>query len=184
MIKGDQPQLKAALEAYLRLVRPQGMESPADWCQVEKGHGRLEERALWIVPCEPDMQAYLEEAFGWPEVQWCGWIRRRRTQLASGKEQSQALIWIAGAAFPWSLTAAQAAAHLREHWQVENGVFYVRDVTMDEDRLHGRKIGYGLSSIRNAALTFLRRMIDAPFIPDARRRLAARDDLGLPWLHF
>lgn len=52
---------------------------------------------------------------------------------------------------------------------------------MDEDRLHGRKIGYGLSSIRNAALNLLR-TLGCPFIPDARRHLATRKNLGLPLL--
>ena len=54
---------------------------------------------------------------------------------------------------------------------------------MDEDHLHGRKIGYGLSSIRNAALNLLR-SLGFPYIPDARRHIAARSDLGPPLLDF
>lgn len=65
-------------------------------------------------------------------------------------------MWIAGAAFTWALTAKEALSRLRQHWAIENGVFRVRDVTYDEDRLHDRKIGLGLSSIRNAAITLLR----------------------------
>lgn len=127
------------------------------------------------------MQAYLEEALGWPGVQWCGWLRRWRKVLASGQEEEKVHVWVGGGGFRWSLTAEQAAGYLRRHWSVENGVFYVRDVTMDEDRLHGRKIGYGLSGVRNAALNLLR-TLGFPFIPDARRHLAARPDLGLALL--
>jgi len=87
--------------------------------------------------------------------------------------------WLAGAAFSWKLSVSQAARLLRGHWSIENGVFYVRDVTMDEDRWPGRKIGYPLSNIRNAALNLLRTLA-APHNPDARRHLAARPDLGLP----
>lgn len=101
--------------------------------------------------------------------------------LSSGQVEEKTHIWIAGAAFQLTLTAEQAAALLRQHWEIENGVFYVRDVSMDEDRLHGRKIGYGLSGIRNAALNFLR-TLGAPYIPDARRLLSARSDLGLALL--
>lgn len=135
------------------------------------------------MPCEADMQAYLWEEFGWPGVQWCGWIERRRMVLSSGKKEKKVHVWIGGAGFRWQLTAEQATAYLRRHWGIENGVFYVRDVTMDEDRLHGRRIGYGLSSVRNAALNLLR-TLGFPFIPDARRHLAASPDLGLTLLDY
>ncbi len=158
------------------------MESRPDWEETEKGHGRIETRRVWIVPCGADMGAYLREAFGWPGVQWCGWIQRRREIIASGKVNEKAYVWVAGADFVWELTPEQAAGYLRRHWGIENGVFYVRDVTMDEDRLHGRKIGCGLSSIRNVALNLLR-TLGAPYIPDARRRLAVRPDCGLPLLY-
>ncbi|MCD6289023.1 MAG: hypothetical protein J7M34_00865, partial [Anaerolineae bacterium] len=56
---------------------------------------------------------------------------------------------------------------------------YVRDVTMDEDRLHGRRIAAGLSGVRNVALNLLRHLVQAPYIPDARRTVAAMPDYGL-----
>jgi len=84
-----------------------------------------------MVPCEADMEKYLEETFGWPGVQWCGWIERQR------------------------------------------------DVTMNEDRLHGRQIAAGLSSIRNVALNLLRRLVQASYFPDARRKVAVMLDYGL-----
>lgn len=133
-----------------------------------------------MVPCEADMERYLEETFGWPGVQWCGWIERQRRELsAPDKESVQVFVWMAGGAFRWTLTARQAAALLRGHWSIENGVFYVRDVTMDEDRFHGRKIAAGLSGIRNLALNLLRRLVKAPYIPDARRKVSAMPDHGL-----
>jgi len=88
-------------------------------------------------------------------------------------------VWIAGGALEWPLSAPQAAALLRGQWGIENGVFYVRDVTMDEDRLPGRQIAAGLSGVRNVALNLLRRLVAAPSIPSARRRVAAMPDYGL-----
>ena len=165
----------------MNTLHPEGTARPPDWQATVKGHGRLEERALWLFPCAPEMQTYLAQRFGWPGVQWCGWLRRRRTVLRTGAVTESLHVWLAGAAFRWDLKAPAAAGLLRGHWTIENRVFYVRDVTMDEDRLHGRYIGYALSGIRNVALSLLRRL-DYPYIPDARRHLAARPDLGLPLL--
>jgi hypothetical protein len=129
------------------------------------------------------MRSYLAEAFGWPGVQWCGWIACRRRPLWASDWKEEAMhVWIAGGAFARPLSAPQAAALLRGKWGIENGVFYVRDVTMGEDRLHGRKIGAGWSGIRNAALNLLRRLVVAPSIPSARRKVAAMPDYGLSLL--
>ncbi|MCD6290088.1 MAG: hypothetical protein J7M34_06250 [Anaerolineae bacterium] len=86
--------------------RGEGSSSLPDWQKVDKGHGRLELRRLWIVPCEADMQAYLEGTFGWPKVQWCGWIERRRRPLwASEWTDVKVHVWMAGGAFEWPLSA-------------------------------------------------------------------------------
>jgi hypothetical protein len=70
------------------------------------------------------------------------------------------------------------AAYLRDHWAIENGVFRVRDVSYDEDRLHGRTIGLGLALIRNTAINLLRQQ-GYRFIPDGWRALASLPDRGL-----
>jgi predicted transposase YbfD/YdcC len=47
---------------------------------------------------------------------------------------------------------------IRRHWDVENGLHYVRDVTFDEDRCRVRT-GSGpqvFTSVRNAVITLLR----------------------------
>ena len=73
------------------------VRSVPDWEQVEKGHGRLKVRELWMEPCEADMEEYLCESFGWPGVQRCGWIARRREVLSSGKVEEKLHLWIGGA---------------------------------------------------------------------------------------
>jgi len=165
----------------MTFLRPEGLSHPPDWKETTKGHGRIEERSLWLFRCEDDMRNYLSQVYGWPGAQWCGWLRRKRLFVSTQQTEESVHVWLAGAHFAWPLKASEAGKLLREHWAIENKVFYVRDVTMGEDRLHGRKIGYALSGIRNLALSLLRRM-DFPYIPDARRHLAARSDLGLPLL--
>ncbi len=62
-----------------------------------------------------------------------------------------------------SLTAAQArpeelAGYIRGHWQIENRLHWVRDVTYDEDRSQART-GTGprvMASLRNLAISALR----------------------------
>ena len=149
-----------------------------DCVQTVKRHGRVKRRSLWMAPCG-DLSQYLEQAFVWPGAQWCRWIER--TRWRAGQEATRCHVWIAGAAFPWSLTADEALARLQAHWTMENRVFRVRDVTYDEDCLHGRKIGHGLSSIRNGAITLLRQL-DYRYIPDAQRAIAAQPALAFALL--
>lgn len=79
-----------------------------------------------------------------------------------------------------SLTSQQASGKRllelnRGHWEIENRVHYVRDVTFDEDRSRVRK-GNGaqvMASIRNLVITLLR-LLDFRYIPDANRYFAYR----------
>lgn len=84
-------------------------------------------------------------------------IERFRTQLKSGKQSHEIIHGVT------SLTVAQAdAARLlrlnRGHWQIENSIHWVRDVTFDEDRSQVRK-GNGpraMAILRNLAIGLLR----------------------------
>lgn len=74
-----------------------------------------------------------------------------------------------------SLTPEQASAKRllelnRGHWEIENRVHHVRDVTYDEDRCRIRS-GNGarmMASIRNTAISIVR-MMGFQYIPDANR---------------
>jgi hypothetical protein len=174
LIKPNQPDLHQALVNWIGMPDARA----PDRVQTVKRHGRVERRALWMAPCG-DLSPYLEQAFAWPGAQWCGWIER--TRWRAGREETRCHVWIAGAAFPWTLTPDDALARLQAHWTIENRVFRVRDVTYDEDRLHGRMIGHGLSSIRNGAITLLRQL-DYRYIPDAQRAIAAQPALAFALL--
>jgi len=45
-----------------------------------KGHGRLECRELWLEECG-ELGEYLEKEYDWPEMEWCGVIKRRYKKL-------------------------------------------------------------------------------------------------------
>jgi len=79
-----------------------------------------------------------------------------------------------------SLTAEKAdAARLLElnrgHWQIENRVHYVRDVTFDEDRsqVRNRSGAHMMASIRNLVISIFR-LLGFRYIPDAIRYFAMR----------
>lgn len=128
------------------------------------------------------MTAYLQDEFGWEQVQLMGQIRRYRRRLHQNRWESvKTTLWIAGGENLPLLSPAQLHDHLRWHWTIENRVFYVRDVSLDEDRLHGRKIGFPLSVVRNVSLNLIRRL-GFRFVPDAHRSLSADPDFGLSWL--
>ncbi len=54
----------------------------------------------------------------------------------------------------------------REHWAIENRLHYVRDVSFNEDRCRVRSGARPLATLRNLAITLIRKS-DVP-IPEAR----------------
>ena len=69
---------------------------------------------------------------------------------------------------------------LRGHWGIENGLHYVRDVTLGEDRCRVRKGSAGavLAGLRNAALVLLERL-EASSIAEAIRACILRPKRAL-----
>ncbi|MEE8121775.1 MAG: hypothetical protein V3T55_09615 [Anaerolineales bacterium] len=144
---------------------------------MNSGHSRIERREVWVLDSR-ELGEYLEKDLDWPGVQLSGWIRRWRKHLGQTEWDSQTThVWVSSLS-PKKGIACTIARHLRGHWTVENGIFRVRDVSYDEDRLHGRKIGLSLSALRNVAINLIRRN-NYPYVPDARRAFAARSDRGL-----
>jgi hypothetical protein len=114
-------------------------------------------------------------------VQQVGWVRRRWRPLSEPTWRGdETRLWITN--LPSSRASpATLAELLRGHWTIENPVHWVRDVSWHEDRGHGRAVGVGLATLRNAAINALRRRGFA-FLPDGRRWVAAQTDYGLPLL--
>ncbi|MGQ9876393.1 MAG: hypothetical protein ACUVSL_14180 [Chloroflexus sp.] len=180
-MKANQPELLEALEEWIDFWSQQRGNEVAHRVEVVKRHGRMERREGWMVPYETDMHAYLRDEFGWPGVQWCGRIRRQRWTPEKGEEEG-IQVWVAEAAFPWSLDIQTAARSVRGHWTMENRVFSVQDVTMDEDRRHRRQIGPALRSIRNVTLSLMRLFFPGRSLPDAIRLVRALPDGGFSLL--
>ena len=152
-------------------------ERKPDVVEVDKAHGRIERRELWIKPSH-ELGAYLEQEYGWSAMLWSGQIRRYRKRASQTRwEKVEQHTWVAGGALH-ALTAEQAARWLRGHWSIENSVFWVRDVSYSEDRNHARIIAPALSTIRDVAINLIRNE-GFKFIPDAWRFLSAHPRWGL-----
>ena len=112
----------------------------------------------------------LNDYLDWPGVAQVFWLRRERTQR--GKTTVEDVYGIT------SLSRAQADAGqllqlLRGHWGIENGLHYVRDVTLGEDACRVRKGAAVLAGLRNAALVLLGRL-ELPSMAEAVRACVLR----------
>jgi hypothetical protein len=152
----------------------------ADLIEDNKGHGRIERRELWIVNAS-ELEGYIQKEFGWQKMRLVGKIRcsRKRARDAQWKSQ-ETTTWVCSRD-PDGVTTKQIAAGLRHHWTIENGIFYVRDVSYGEDRSHARVIGAVMSAIRNLAISIIRRA-EYPYMTDAWADISNLPDLGFSLL--
>jgi Transposase DDE domain len=132
---------------------------------LTKGHGRIERRTVRTT-------TLLNDYLDWPQIGQVFWLRRERT--LNGVTSVEDLYGIS------SLSRERADARrflelLREHWGIENGLHYVRDVTLGEDASRVRKGSSGsvLAGVRNAALVLLGRL-GLPSIAEAIRACVLR----------
>lgn len=128
-----------------------------------------------------ELAPYVQQEWGWKNLCLVGKIRcsRRRTRDTQWRSQ-ETTTWVCSRD-PHRITVDQVAHALRHHWTVENGVFFVRDVSYGEDRSHARMVGVVMSAIRNLAISIIRHAA-YPFMTDAWADISAQPDLGLSLL--
>lgn len=114
---------------------------------MDKGHGRLEIRQIITTTA-------LSGVLDWPEVGQV--FELERVRVLKDKTEVEAVSGIT------SLTREEADAKklmalVRGHWGIENGLHYVRDVTLGEDacRVRTGTAPQVLAAFRNAAVHLL-----------------------------
>lgn len=166
------------IEYWLEVQLGKAPPAQVEW---NKRHGRIEQREYWWTESQ-ELEAYLAREYGWEGVRLCGRVRRYRKPLgAETWTQVEENIVIYGSRESKLPTAEQCSRWLRGHWEIENRVFWVLDVTYNEDRNHARKIGIQLSKLRCLAINIIRRQ-GYRYIPDGHRAAAALPDRGLNWI--
>ena len=114
-----------------------------------KAHGRIETRTL-------TRSTALRDYVDWPDLAQAFKLVRERT--LRGKTTTQTAYGITS--LPPDRADADTLLRLtRQHWGIENCVFYVRDVTFGEDhcRVRTGSAPVILSTLRNLALNLLNR---------------------------
>ncbi len=135
--KNNQPTLKEDIEALELTSRK------CDYTTVDKGHGRLEIREIWV---SSEINDYVE----FPHVQQVFTIRRHFEYLKSGKTFTELAHGVTSQdekkASPQKILKQN-----RGHWSIENKTHYRLDVTFNEDKSTIRDLNGPM------VMTFLRR---------------------------
>jgi predicted transposase YbfD/YdcC len=159
-VKGNQPSLRRQLAGL-------------PWRQVgdahrsaETGHGRREIRVLKVVT--------IAAGIAFPHARQAIQVIRRTRPISArtgrkGRWHTETVYAVTDLA-PHQARPDELAAWIRGHWQIENGLHWVRDVTFGEDasRVHTGAAPQVMASLRNLA-TSLHRLAGATNIAKALR---------------
>jgi Transposase DDE domain len=159
---------------------PTGVTTPPRWLQrelTERGgriswflaappkarHGRREVRLCWAL-ADPEQNAYVGSSgthgTPWPHLRQLVAIERHRLQVRRGQilgTEVEVRYYVTSLP-PEQADAKTLLAVTRGHWQIENRLHYVRDVTFDEDRSQMRcgAVAQTFAACRNRAIGLLR----------------------------
>lgn len=131
------------------------------------GHGRLETRELMS-------STALKDYLDWPGQKQVFRIQRDVVEIKSEKEHHEIVYGITSLNRERG-TAARLLKTVRAHWEIENRIHWVRDVTFDEDRSQVRTgtVARIMTTFRNLAIS-LHRLAGATNIAAATRAHAAK----------
>jgi predicted transposase YbfD/YdcC len=78
--------------------------------------------------------------------------------VVQGRKSIQETVYGLTSLSPEKASPVDLLAHNRNHWQIENRLHHVRDVTFDEDRSQVRKARrpHLMATLRNVAISLLR----------------------------
>jgi predicted transposase YbfD/YdcC len=159
-VKGNQPSLRRQLAELPWKAVAEGHRS------VETGHGRREIRTLKVVT--------IATGIAFPHARQAIQVTRRTRPVSArtgrkGRWRTETVYAITDLA-PHQARPDELAAWIRGHWQIENGLHWVRDMTFGEDASRVRT-GAGpqvMASLRNLA-TSLHRLTGATNVAAALR---------------
>lgn len=140
-VKRNQPKLYAHLQAQFEQHPVQSVDD-----QTEQVRDRITRRAVSVLAATPDLDA------AWLGVQ--SLVRVERTGLRGGAAMHETMFYISSLA----ADAAHLGARIRNHWQIENRLHWVKDVVLKEDTAPMCS-GYALENmavLRTIAINLLR----------------------------
>jgi predicted transposase YbfD/YdcC len=168
LVKGNQPQLQHDIQLVFQEAHA-SVETMASVETVDSGHGRIEQRRL---TASPALVGYSD----WPGLAQVFQLERT-VILKKSAVQHHEVVYGVTSLSPDQAGPEQLLSLVRQHWQIENQVHWVRDVTFDEDRSQVRcgSIPQVLAAFRNTAIGLMH-WAGETNIAAACRRFAAQ-----PW---
>ena len=143
---------------------------------TEVAHGRLERRTCALL----DLETVSQEHADLPGRRQAFRIIRERTVQRTGKHTVETAYGLTSLT-PARAGPAEVLALNRGHWEIENRLHYVRDVSFDEDRSRVRsgRLPRNLACLSNAAISIVRLRGRFRYQPQAHRHYAARQGEAL-----
>lgn len=168
VVKGNQPQLHHDIHLLFQDVDTWA-EPMAAAETVDAGHGRIEQRRLTA-------STALVGYHDWPGLAQVFQLERHVT-MKTTRAQRDDVVYGVTSLRPDQAGPERLLGLVRQHWQIENQVHWVRDVTFDEDRsqVRGGSIPQVMAAFRNTAIGLMR-WAGETNIAAACRRFAAQ-----PW---
>jgi len=143
-VKANRPTLLKALKALPWHTVPIGSTS------TDRSHGRRATRTIKVIeaPTLPD----------WPELTGAAQVAQLRRTVTRHRKKTAEVVYLITSATHHHAPPAVLAAWVNQHWHIENRLYWVRDVTYDEDRSQVRtgNAPHIMASLRNTAIGILR----------------------------
>ncbi len=138
--------------------------------EFDDGHGRLVRRRVFV--CTDAMT--LEPLRDWPGLRTVLAVETIRSVNGSGKTEAEIRYFLSSSADQPEVLAKA----IRRHWQIENRLHWVLDVTFNEDhcRIRDRNAVQNFSLLRKIAINLVRRHQTSKASLKGRRKMAAWDN--------
>jgi predicted transposase YbfD/YdcC len=169
-VRDNQPKLSAAVQAQFEAASESTFSNAkAHATTTETRRGRTETRECWVLPIPDDFS----EAERWKNLAQI--VRFDSERTIDGKTTRGTRWFITSRK---TLTAKQALAAVRGHWQIENKLHWSLDVAFREDdsRLRAENAAENFAVVRHVALNLLRNVESKVGIKNRRLKAGWSDD--------
>jgi predicted transposase YbfD/YdcC len=147
-VKNNQPTLRRRLELGSKGRKPSGSAM-----SKSKGRNRWETRQLMVFPAKAWFRHTPWETLIKTVLRLERSVWKRDAKTGRLHHSCETVFWVSSLSGP---TAEQWNDHIRQHWRIENGSHYVRDVTFAEDASRIRKNPDIAARLRSFAYNLLR----------------------------